>query len=176
MEKEVPQRDSVMSLTFLSSEPSNHRSLRTPPRAIRPREYMDCTQDIVVSDKDAKLCIKSGQTPRKREANLYQVRVNTNVITKPVNYPPLFSSWSPACAGMTGTRSPSNGLGITRGLRRGLVRRGLCMSYREAIRTERRDERVHLASQDLARQQAPDEWAERNAAVRHGLVVARNPG
>ena len=43
----------------------------------------------------------------------------------------------------------------------------------EAIRTERRDERVHFAGQDLTRQQPPDERAERNAAVRHGLVVAR---
>jgi len=40
----------------------------------------------VVSDKDAKPCIRSRQTPRKREANLYQVRVNTNVISKPVNH------------------------------------------------------------------------------------------
>ena len=48
------------------------------------------------------------------------------------------------------------------------------MSCWEAIRTERCDERVHLTGQDLTRQQTPYQWAERNAAVRHGLVVAWN--
>src|SRR5215212_7531560 len=47
---------------------------------------------------------------------------------------------------------------------------------REAIRTERRDKWVHFASQDLTRQQPPNERSERDAAVRHGLVVTGNPG
>jgi hypothetical protein len=48
------------------------------------------------------------------------------------------------------------------------------LSCREAIRTERCDERVHLTGQDLTRQQTPYQRAKRNAAVRHGLVIARN--
>ena len=45
---------------------------------------------------------------------------------------------------------------------------------REAIRAKRRDKRVNLARQDLARQQPPDERPKRNPAVRYGLVVAWN--
>ena len=48
-----------------------HRSTPECPaeRTIRLRESMGRTQDIVVSDTDVKPCMKSGETPRKRETN-----------------------------------------------------------------------------------------------------------